>query len=143
MLRIANYDDLPQLKRMALSFFQASPYNDLGVDDTRVEELVHVFMQSPRSEKIVFVEDDNGLHAMLAGVKETNLFNNKRMAGELVWWIDPEYRKSGLADQMRKAYEYWANDCQFCTLVDVMGNLDTYYQRKGYVRRETTYMKVN
>lgn len=143
MLRIAKYDDFADLKRMALSFFYASPYAKLGVDDTRVEELIHVFMQSPRSEKIIFVEDDHGLHGMLAGVKETNLFNNHKMAGELVWWIDPEYRKAGLAEQMRKAYEYWANDTQFCTLVDVMGNLDTYYKRKGYDRRETTYMKVN
>lgn len=143
MLRIANYKDFDGLKRMALSFFYASPYSTLGIDDTRVEELVHAFLVSPRSEKIVFVYEDNGLHAMLAGAKDRNLFNNHRMAGELVWWIDPEYRKGGLADQMRKAFEYWANDCQLVTLVDVMGNLDTYYKRKGYERRETTYAKVN
>lgn len=145
MVRIAGVNDTDEMKRMALDFFNASPYKPLGVSERRVDELCYAFVAAPRNQKICFLwEADGKVSGMLAAAAEKNLCNDEYMAGELVWWIDSEQRKSKAAAQMIDAYEYWALrvGCQICTLVDLLGNLDKYYQRKGYERRETTYLKV-
>jgi RimJ/RimL family protein N-acetyltransferase len=129
---------------MALSFFDASPYSNLGVDEDRVEVLISTFLEAPKEDKIVLLWETDRPVGMLAATAEVNLFNNRRFAGELIWWIDPEHRKTKAAEEMRKAFEFWAAKvgCQSVCLVDVMGNLDVYYKRKGYDRRETAYLKV-
>ncbi len=134
------------IKRMALAFFNASPYKPLSVDPDRIEELIDVFFQSKPTDRITILwVADGEPRGLLAAVAETNLFNYQRFAGELVWWLDPEYRRGHAASKMIEAYEYWAKEkagCQSCSLVDLLGNLDKYYTRKGYERRETTYLKV-
>ncbi len=145
MLKLGTYDDFADIKRMAKAFFEASPYVEFGVDDSRVEELIHVFLQDGQDNKVLILWTADGKPVgVLAAAAETNLFNNQRMAGELIWWIDPEHRKSKAAGEMLKAYDYWWKTlgCQFGTLVDLMGNLDVYYKRKGYRRQEATYLKV-
>lgn len=145
-LALGSYDYFQDIKRMALDFFHASPYQPLGVDESRVEEFIHAFLQSGPTDRVTILwMADRKPVGLLAATAETNLFNRQRFAGELVWWIDPTHRKSKAAPRMMEAFEYWAKyraGCQFCTLVDLMGNLDNFYKRKGYERRETTYLKV-
>lgn len=145
MLKLGGYEDYDDIKRMALAFFQASPYAPLGVDEARVEGLIEAFLDAPKEDKIVILWiADNRPVGILAGTAETNIFNWSRFACELMWWIDPDHRRTKAAEEMRSAYEFWAQkvQCQACSLVDVMGNLDKYYTRKGYDRRETAYLKV-
>lgn len=134
------------IKRMAIEFFNASPYKTQTIDPDRVDEFIDVFFQSRPTDRITILwVADGEPRGLLAAVAERNLFNYDRFAGELVWWIDPPYRKSRAAYKMIEAYEYWAKEkagCKTVTLVDLMGNLDRYYKRKGYERRETTYLKV-
>lgn len=131
---------------MALAFFHASPYKPLSVDEDRIEELIDVFFQSRPTDRITILwVEDGEPRGLLAAVAETNLFNYQRFAGELIWWLDPDHRRGNAANKMVEAYEYWAKNkagCSTCSLVDLMGNLDKYYTRKGYERRETTYIKV-
>ena len=81
---------------------------------------------------------------VLAAIAEQNIFNRDYVAAELMWWVDPAHRKGKAAEKLRQAYEYWAKHigCKTCALVDLLGNLDNYYKRKGYERREASYLKV-
>lgn len=143
MLKLGTEADRADIERMAVDFFNASPYHDLGVDHGRVSELVTAFLTADLKDKIVILWTKEKPVGVLAAVAEQNIFNRFRFAGELIWWIDPDHRKTKAAEEMRQAFEYWAktNGCQTATLVDVMGNLDVYYKRKGYNRRETVYLK--
>jgi hypothetical protein len=81
---------------------------------------------------------------ILAATAEPMLFNKTKIACELIWWIEPEFRRSRAAEKMRQAYEFWAKKvgCTSCSVVDHEDTLDKYYTRKGYERRETAYLKV-
>lgn len=144
MLRLAELADYPAIKRMAVAFFEASPYKPLGVSEKRIDDLIFTFLTAKKTEKLLLLWDNNGPVGVLAAAAETNLFNYEKMAGELLWWIDPEHRGLKAASQMLDAYEYWSTKigCQFCSMVDLLGNLDLLYTRKGYERRETSYIKV-
>jgi hypothetical protein len=139
-------DDFDAIQSMAVSFFLASPYAPLGVDKERVSELITAFLTAKPEDKIVLLwidEKTNKPVGVMGATAEMNIFNYYRFACELMWWINPEHRKTKAASKMLQAYEFWARKigCQSCSLIDVMGNLDTYYKRKGYERRETTYLK--
>lgn len=144
MLKLATIEDFDAIKSLALAFFEASPYQPFGVSTNRVEELIYVFLDAKKTDKLLLLWSDPHPTGVLAAAAETNLFNYERMAGELMWYIDPRHRGLKVASKMLEAYEYWAAKigCQFCTLVDLMGNLDKFYTRKGYERRETSYVKV-
>lgn len=144
MLRIATRQDFEYIKRLALDFFYASPYQPLGVSEKRVEDLIENFLQADIKDNVLLLWCDPEPVGVLAALANTNLFNEQRIAGEVIWWIDPKYRRSPAAKEMLGAYEYWWKNvakCQIGTVVDLMGNLDKYYTKKGYSRRETVYIK--
>lgn len=145
MLVLGHEQYLEDIKRLSYAFFNHSPYQTLGIDEDRILAVIHDFLTGSKLERLVllWLADEKPV-GILAAATQVNLFNNQRYAGELIWWIDEEHRKSKAANEMRLAYEYWAKQvgCQFCTLVDLMGNLKTYYKRKGYEPRESTYLKV-
>jgi hypothetical protein len=67
------------------------------------------------------------------------------LSQERVWWIDPAYRGSA-APRMLDAYETWSRQqgCRFAGMAG-MGDDPTVgklYQRRGYRRAETHYLKV-
>lgn len=145
MLKLATHDDFPDIKRLALAFANASPYKDLGIDEERIDDIIVTFLQSDKRDRIILLwMKDGKAVGILAGMIETNLFNMKKMAGDLMWWIDPEHRGGRAASEMMKALEYWARQrqCQILVMVDLLGNLNKLYTRKGFIQRETTYMKV-
>ncbi len=68
------------------------------------------------------------------------------LANETVWWIDPSHRGGSTAIRMLDAYESWAakSGCKFAGMVG-MGddpNIAALYQRRGYTRAETHYLKA-
>ena len=144
MMVLGTQEHFDDIKRMSMDFFYASPYSELGVSEDRVEELIQLFLDSKVKDRIILLWVKEKPVGILAATAETNIFNRFRFAGELIWWIDPEHRTGRAASEMLKAYEYWARQagCQSAALVDLMGNLDNYYKRKGYERRETSYLKV-
>jgi GNAT superfamily N-acetyltransferase len=145
MLIRGTTEHTPAIYEMVTDFFNASPYQSLGLDSTRIHELVDSFVSADPHEKITILWLDNDKPVgVLAAAAEKNLFNHSRIACEVVWWLKPEYRRGRVAVKMLDAYEYWATrvGCQSAIVVDLLGNLDTFYKRRGYERRETSYLKV-
>lgn len=145
MMALGSEQYREDINRMAMAFFKASPYKDLGIEEKKVNALIDSFLMSDKNDKIILLWlVDAQPVGILAAMAEQNLFNTQRFAGELIWWIDPPHRRSKAAEEMRKAFEYWAKlvGCQSASLVDLMGNLKRYYTRKGYTAGETVYLKV-
>ena len=144
-ITLAMPDDLKRLTEMAVSFFNASHYKDYGIDTDRVRDLVSEFLGAKDSEKCTIVLRDAGTAVgVLAALATTNIFNFQRACGELIWWIDPEYRTFKHASRMLTVYEYWAKNiakAQVMQLVALDDTLDGMYKRKGFTRSELAYSK--
>ena len=147
-IRVASQDDHFRCVEMGIRFAENSPYADLQVDEAKVHEMVQTFLIGPKNKKIILLllnELDYPV-GMLLGTIEEFLFNKKKIAAEVAWWVDPEYRgKNSL--QLLEAYEYWASMCgadviQMSLLHDeTKDKLDGIYKRRGYEPKETGYIK--
>lgn len=69
-----------------------------------------------------------------------------RVANELVWWMEPDYRGKGSL-KLFEAFEYWAKEIKKCQAICMTSTsstdptLEKFYQRKGYAPREKTWTK--
>jgi GNAT superfamily N-acetyltransferase len=148
MLSIAKAHHVPSLKRMASNFFNSSPYNTLPLDENKRDQLIHGLMNANLSEATVIVYEANGQPiGCIAGQVSTILFNNNRVASEVMWWVDPEHRKSKAGMKLLKAFESWAvyakcDVIHMVCLAEEHGDvLDKLYTRLGYKQTERHYMK--
>lgn len=107
-----------------------------------------MWLLSPKTERIIFVSVKDNLTGLLAAFASPLLFSDARQAYEVVWWVQPEYRKHRDSIRLFSAYEFWAKEIG-CTSIQTSfvhgGNwtdLSEFYERRGYVRTETSYKKV-
>lgn len=96
----------------------------------------------------VATDEDGYIVGLLVGLVSPNLLNpSRRIANEMLLWVDKEHRKSSLARRLIKAYEDWARwaKCSDTTLSCYQDNdsiyLDRFYKVFGYNPVETTYTK--
>lgn len=71
-------------------------------------------------------------------------WNNDKIALQVAWYIEPDHRGKGLSEDVMGMFEMWAK-LQGCTAITMMfsGNdLSKLYERKGFSKKETVYMKV-
>lgn len=148
-LKVATEEDFDDVKRLCLSFFHASIYNDKDIADDKVETLISEFIHLTHDRIAILGLLEGQPCGLIAGVVQPLLFNHARIASEIVWWVDEEHRRSKLGLQLLDAFEYWgehiakADYGQMVTLADDKSeHLDKYYRRRGYIPVEKAYLKT-
>lgn len=145
-LKIGTIEDLSEVIRLSMAFFEASPYSKLGVSDNRVRDLCATFLRGDADKLCLLLVDGDQVLGCIAAVAVQNIFNDRWSTIEQMWWIDPEHRGLGNANQMLEAYEYWATykvNAQVIQLVNLVNlPLDKLYTRRGYEKHEEAWLKV-
>jgi predicted N-acetyltransferase YhbS len=107
----------------------------------RVEALVERLIASPQAE--VLVADADGV---LVGMVAAHLFPHPMastpVAQEVVWWVAPEQRgTTGL--KLLTALSAWAKaqGAEVLMMVSPSPTIDTLYDKLGFSRGETSYMR--
>lgn len=138
-LYIATEEDISTVLKLAMSFAKATGYKEL-ITEERVEALIKTLVTSDNNSTIVLLWKDVGV---LAGAKAPFLYGPHLTATELFWWVEPDYRKLGVGEQLLNAFEFWAEKvgCDLITMVGLDNKLDKYYNKKGYKLYERAYMK--
>lgn len=141
MIRIATPEDYKSALEMAIKFADSSPYKDL-CDPEVIGSIVKVFIESDPSEKIILLYEDKGF--LVAAITQFH-FGTTKVATEVAWWVDPEYRAQGIGDQLIEAFEFWADKlgCKVKTLAFMDKDLSKYMKKKGYEPYETAHYKMN
>lgn len=138
-MKLADISDFEQINKFGHNFIQSTIYKDLYDTDV-LETFLTLHLLADSSEAVSLLEEDKG---MLLGRATPFSFGHHKMAMEIGWWVEPEYRKSGVGKSLIDAFEYWAKKVG-CSLV-VMGSLDdvlgSYYEKNGYKSAERLYMK--
>ena len=137
MVRIATLDDFDQILEMCVKFIETTEYKSL-YDLESIKNVVDVSLST--DFYVTFIEDGKG---MLGGHITPFIFGNKLVAQELGWWVEPEYRKTGVGKDLIDSFENWARfkKCEIIVMVsldDIVGN---YYEKAGYKLVERMYMK--
>jgi hypothetical protein len=102
--------------------------------------------QTTQPNRLALVATHAGVaHGVFMAAVTDHPFAPVKVATEVVWWIEPEYRGT-VASDMLAAYEAWARE-QSASFVGMAAleaapRAGVIYRRRGYVPAETHYIKA-
>ncbi len=106
-----------------------------------------VFLQTLALEEIeVFLAEVDGetVGYLCCQVMEP-LFSTEKVATEIAWFIHKDYRKTSAGFRLMTTYEEWAlsQGAKYVNMayLESIADLSKVYEKKGYVKAETHYMK--
>lgn len=137
--RIATEADIDQIVRMAGRFAENSPYASF-IDEASLYSLARDFFHGPG--RVILLYEDKGL---IAGAATPFLFGPGKIAVEIAWWVEPEYRHQGIGEELLEGFEYWAKNVAQCNMVSMVSldeEVGKFYESKGYRLQERSYWKV-
>jgi len=91
--------------------------------------------------------DGDKLVGLLLGIIGPQFLVEANLAQELMWWVDPEYRKSLNSVRLVMLFEEWskmngASAIVMARFTEADDNrLDNFYRRRGFREIETHYLK--
>tara|TARA_R110000796_G_scaffold79960_1_gene177187 strand:+ start:3803 stop:4261 length:459 start_codon:yes stop_codon:yes gene_type:complete len=106
-----------------------------------------LFLQTlPMEEIETFVAEIDGdvVGFIVCQVMEP-LFSSDKVSTDIAWFVNKDHRNTSAGFRLMKAYEEWAVDhgIKFIGMayLERVSDLSKYYEKKGYVKAETHYMK--
>ena len=106
-----------------------------------------VFIQTlPLENFVTFVaERENDVVGFICGLYAEPFFSSEKISTEVAWFVNKEYRNSTAGFRLMKAYEEWAKGKGVkyvgMTYLENITDLSEVYEKKGYSKAETQYMK--
>lgn len=149
MIKIATPADFDKVKELSTNFFYASPYKDMPLEEDKQTELIEDLMEKyPYHGMIACMHVDNEVQGIIAGCTSEILFSRSKIATELVWWVEPDYRKTKGSLLLLDCFEYWAEKVAGADIVqmvaledDSIGTISRFYTRRGYTPVERGFIK--
>lgn len=145
-LRLAEAGDWQDVLRMSKDFHSESPYSDIEFSEKRVREIFDQYLSSDKTEVMVLLlTQGEEVCGTIVSVCSKLPFSEEKAASELIWWVDHEHRSRRGSLSLFRAYEFWCQKvgAQYSSAVSTEGTvqLDKFYERSGYKKAETTYIK--
>ena len=148
-LKILEQSDLERFIVLCKKFFDNSPYEDKSFSYEKVKDLAQQIIDSDKSESIVILlHDGEQAQGFIVGLTSETPFGTDKVAVELAWWVEPEYRGTRKSLELMKAYEAWARKvgCQIVQMGYIENSspekLAEIYNRNGYTLQEKGFWKV-
>jgi N-acetylglutamate synthase-like GNAT family acetyltransferase len=140
-IRRATLSDVPAIVALAQAFVAETPYHlHITLDPVKVAAFAEQLIPNPDAFVMV-AEGVKGLEGMLAMMMLTHPMSGERVASEVVWWMNPASRGSGV--RLLKQAEQWARsqDAAAMHLVAPTARVGSFYSKVGYVPVETGYQR--
>lgn len=144
MIRAAFEADIPAIVAMGSRSLVEGPYRDLLADRPDVTSgLAEKLLQSPNA-KILVSEDEGKIVGLFAFVIFPHYFSGEIVAGEVMWYVAPEARKSNRALELlwaaeRFALQLGAKKMQLTAPTDEIAAM--YQKLRGYQKVETAFQR--
>ena len=141
-ISLATINDLAAILDLAQEFSdEASEHHKWDRD--KVEEALMASFEDDNQVIITLIVDGNIVGALF-GVLTSPFLSHKVVATELAWFVTKRYRGRG-AIHMISVFEQWAqfNGADSVVMADLahVANLSPLYNKLGYSRLETNYIK--
>lgn len=140
MIRLANTSDLPRLVAMGLRFRNGTTYKQhLGESPEQMAALAEKLIAS---NGLLVTEREGKVVGMLGFVLYDHFLSGEKTAGEVFWWVEPEYRGEGLKllrDVEERAREAGAKRMQMIAPTEQVARV---YEHMNYEFVESSYQKT-
>jgi GNAT superfamily N-acetyltransferase len=148
IIRLATPDDLNDIMRMAVDFFDAAGLAAITeIDTLSVINTVEHLMADEHAVVLV-AEIDDSLVGMAGALAFPFYFNRNHLTcQELFWWVDPSYRAEGTGKALLHSLENWAqrlgaSSISMISLHQVDGErVGKLYKHAGYTPSEQSYIR--
>lgn len=147
MIRHATSLDAPVIVKLVAEFYPSTHYaKQCEFDHETVLELT---LNLIKRGIVVIAEVDGKLVGVLGAMIVPHLFN-KEVLGchEVVWWVLPEYQKSGIGIEMLNRVDQIRvlRNCTYFQMIRLESSspaLDGIFMKLGYAPSEYCFTKVN
>jgi GNAT superfamily N-acetyltransferase len=148
IIREATIEDIPKMVEMASRFHQYALV-DKGFkfsppDFARYSTFL---MESSIANILIVDVDEEAVGAIAGAVLPWFMDSSQLVLTELWWWVDPEYRKGGLAFKLLDALTEWGKYLGASKMIMVSIEAEReetvrkYYKRKGFSYMEMQFIK--
>lgn len=146
-LRLAKLEDIPRCVELVRNFHLVSPFNHMVFESEGVRRTLVHFISDPNQFLVLLLLHEDLPVGLLIACLQPLLTGSQKVATELCWWVEPEFRSRVQSERLIDAFEYWARKVGAHTTVlsslhgDLHKPLARYYTRRGYRPVEYTFMK--
>ena len=142
-IRTATPDDVFDILILAKEFSKEAPSSHKWNKD-KTEQFLVSSLSNTNME--IFVIDVGGeIEGALVGLLSELYMSHTVQATELAWFVSKDYRGKPASIRLIKAFEKWAKEsgANQVGMGDIEGisSLENLYNRLGYERAETVYLK--
>lgn len=148
-IRDANHSDIIDILLLCKQFAKEVPdfLATSDINTTKISDSLKELINSPYGFVRVVCSNNTVVGALVAVASEM-LFNDKLLAQELMFWLEPEHRNGKTSVKLIKEYVKWAEDTE-CSLVRLStvdkstgSKAGILFQRQGFSCAEESYVKV-
>jgi GNAT superfamily N-acetyltransferase len=140
-IRTADGFDLPRIVELGSRSLEDGPYAGVIKD---VPATARKFAEQVLATgKILVGEDDGRIVGLIGFIFARHHFSDQPYAAELMWYVEPEHRKSGLGLQLLWAAEKAAKEMGAEDMLFTAPNTEvaSIYKRFGYSALEVVFRK--
>ena len=142
-IRTATPDDVFDILILAKEFSKEAPKSHKW--DKEKTELFLLSAFKNDNMEIFVIDVDGEIEGALVGILYELYMSHTAQATELAWFVSKDYRGKPSSIRLIKAFEKWAKDrgASQVGMGDIEGisNLENLYNRLGYEKSETVYLK--
>lgn len=144
MIREATAADIPRLVEMGSRSLREGPYKDQVEDNPEQSAKLAFGVISSQNGRVLIAEEDGKVVGLLGFILFPHYFSGVLTAGEVMWYTEPEFRKSFTALALLRGAERMARDLgakrmQFTAPTREVARA---YESLGYTPIEVSYQKV-
>lgn len=142
-IRTATPDDVFDILILAKEFSKEAPQSHKW-DKEKTEQFILSALQN--TNMTIFVIDVDGeIEGALVGLLSELYMSYTVQATELAWFVSKDYRGKPASLKLIKAFEKWAKESGANQIgmgdIEGISSLEKLYNRLGYERAETVYLK--
>lgn len=149
VIRSAQIEDIPELIKMADSFFEYGNLNRFGItiDEDSIRNCIEIMINGNESFVILSAEYHGKIIGTISGVISPWITNvNNKILIEQWWWIKEQYRIKKIDKYLLESFENIGknNNCIAVIMVSIDNTrkgFERYYKMKGYELLEHSYIK--
>jgi|TARA_R110001632_G_scaffold70683_4_gene164527 RimJ/RimL family protein N-acetyltransferase len=142
-IRTATPDDIFDILILAKEFSKEAPSSHKWDKEKTEQFLVSSFNNT--NMEIFVIDIDGEIEGALVGLVAKFYMSHTVQATELAWFVSKDYRGKPASIRLMKAFEKWAkeNEANYVGMGDIEGlsNLEKLYNRLGYKKTESIYLK--
>lgn len=148
MIRKATQDDLRAIVDMSDRFYHYTSYWTLSKIPFSPEHVAMIATGLMEGGVMNVAEVDGKVVGMIGMIFVPFLFNpNYMTAGEIIWWVEPEYWKQGIGEALLESVEEPCREAKIThmNMIDISSSsewAEKVYRKHGYLLTERSWTKV-